>query len=764
MTNGTLRIKVSYQLVIAFLGMLVITSSLSSYAQEINGCVLQEEQWQILILNEDEGSKTLEFIYNPCNLNLLSDVFLRIDVENNSPVELVADISYHSDLSWKDNAGRHIIPAQSTKDLNLILYREAPDASSPWFQEFSEVRALPGGHVIHWKAFNLDEIKKVRLTISWKDLGAQVSMARVKTPVGTGDYTFPDIDFSSLPRPLVDEMGQLKIEDWDDKLESRDALVGLGTSDTTNFLNASVNEKFSKYGGWKGGPQLSATGRFYTIKYMDKWWLVDPDGYLFWSQGVTGVGKGVETPTTGRTSLFPDFADEQSSELWPILEEETLNNNINFYMMNVKRKYGLEWEILHNEVTEGRMKTWGLNTYAAWSDIPDDLKHPYTLIIHPTKEWIGSIDKIVDPFSTIFKSSLKNYLSALSDRAGDPWNIGIFVNNELHWNNENSIPDEVLKISNTVPARAAMEEFLEEKYTTIASLNALWSSNFTSFEDIDGTGSDQFSDYFREDMNDYLNYFADTYYRICKEEVENYLPGTLYLGSRIHGNVFNNHIVLNAASRHCDVFSFNYYQASLKDVNFSLEVDKPMIIGEFHFGTGSHGVWGTGLVPAADLQNQADMYGQYVAEALDHPDIVGAHWFQWSDQMVTGRKDGENFRIGLVDVTDQPYQEMLTTISETSEQLYGVRSNTGIREEGKPVDSKGEVLIYPNPTNGSFIVKLPGNEMLADLSLISLNGSTVYSKIIQTNEELVMPEDIMGLHVLLLNIDGDISSQRLLIQ
>jgi hypothetical protein len=758
------REKVFFRLFNASLGLLLIAISFNSYGQQINGCVLQDDQWQILILNEDEGSKTLEFVYNPCNLNLLTDVFLKIEVENNSPVELVADISLHSSVSWKDNEGRHIIPAQSSKDLKLILYREAPDASSPWFQEFSEVRALPGGHVIHWKAFNLDEIKKVKLTLSWEDLGGQVYMVRVKTPVGDGAYTFPEIDFNALPRPLVDEMGQLKTEEWDDKLESRDALVGLGSSDTSNYLRASVNEKFSKYGGWKEGPQLEAKGRFYTAKHMDKWWLVDPEGYLFWSQGVTGVGKGGATPTTGRASLFPDFADEKSSELWPILEGETLNNKIDFYMMNVKRKYGLEWEALHDGVTMGRMKTWGLNTYAAWSSIPDDLKHPYTLIIHPTTQWIGSIDKIVDPFSATFQNSLKNYLSALSDRAGDPWNIGIFVNNELHWNKENSIPDEVLKLSNTVPARAAMEQFLTDKYTTIASLNALWSSNFISFEDIDGTGSDQFSTKFREDMNDYLDYYADTYYRICEEEVENYLPGTLYLGSRIHGNVFNNKIVLNAASRHCDVFSFNYYQPSLNNVDFSLEVDKPMIIGEFHFGTGSHGVWGTGLVPASDLQNQADLYGQYVAEALDHPNIVGAHWFQWSDQMVTGRKDGENFRIGLVDVTDQPYQEMLTAISKTSKQLYGARSNTGVRGEEQLIDTKGEALVYPNPNTGRFIVRLPDNNIQASLTLISLNGSTVYAANIDSEEELVLPDNILGLHVLLLNIEGEISSRKLMIR
>ena len=110
--------KIFIRQFVASLGLLWITSSFNSYAQTINGCGLQEDSWQIVILNGDEGSKTLIFDYNPCNLDLLNDISLSIDVENTSPIELVADISYHSSVSWKKNEGRHIIPAQSNKDLS----------------------------------------------------------------------------------------------------------------------------------------------------------------------------------------------------------------------------------------------------------------------------------------------------------------------------------------------------------------------------------------------------------------------------------------------------------------------------------------------------------------------------------------------------------------------------------------------------------------------------------------------------------------------
>jgi hypothetical protein len=45
-----------------------------------------------------------------------------------------------------------------------------------------------------------------------------------------------------------------------------------------------------------------------------------------------------------------------------------------------------------------------------------------------------------------------------------------------------------------------------------------------------------------------------------------------------------------------------------------------------------------------------------VAAARADPAIVGAHWFQYADQPVSGRLlDGENSHVGLVGITDIPF-------------------------------------------------------------------------------------------------------------
>ena len=46
-------------------------------------------------------------------------------------------------------------------------------------------------------------------------------------------------------------------------------------------------------------------------------------------------------------------------------------------------------------------------------------------------------------------------------------------------------------------------------------------------------------------------------------------------------------------------------------------------------------------------------YARYLRAVADNPDFVGAHWFQYIDEPLTGRTlDGENAHIGFVTVAD----------------------------------------------------------------------------------------------------------------
>ena len=60
-----------------------------------------------------------------------------------------------------------------------------------------------------------------------------------------------------------------------------------------------------------------------------------------------------------------------------------------------------------------------------------------------------------------------------------------------------------------------------------------------------------------------------------------------------------------------------------------------------------------GLKQTASQEERGVAYRYYVENAAAEPSIVGAHWFEWVDEPSTGRFDGKNYNIGIVDVTDQ---------------------------------------------------------------------------------------------------------------
>ena len=116
--------------------------------------------------------------------------------------------------------------------------------------------------------------------------------------------------------------------------------------------------------------------------------------------------------------------------------------------------------------------------------------------------------------------------------------------------------------------------------------------------------------------------------------------------------------------------SYNLYRRSVADFKYP-GGDKPLIIGEFHFGALDRGMFHTGLVPVENQAARAQAYKDYVLGALRHPQFVGTHWFQWKDEPTTGRVyDEENYQIGFVDVADTPYRETIAASREVGARLY----------------------------------------------------------------------------------------------
>jgi hypothetical protein len=139
------------------------------------------------------------------------------------------------------------------------------------------------------------------------------------------------------------------------------------------------------------------------------------------------------------------------------------------------------------------------------------------------------------------------------------------------------------------------------------------------------------------------------------------------------------------AARAFDVYSVNIYRPQIpvdRVRRISELTGKPVLIGEFHFGTPARGL-AASLVQVRDHKERGVAYRYYVEQAFAMPELIGTHWFQWMDQMSTGRFDGENYNLGLVDVTDRPYPAMVEALKKTHSRLYQVHSG-----ELEPFDRK----------------------------------------------------------------------------
>jgi len=81
-----------------------------------------------------------------------------------------------------------------------------------------------------------------------------------------------------------------------------------------------------------------------------------------------------------------------------------------------------------------------------------------------------------------------------------------------------------------------------------------------------------------------------------------------------------------------------------------------------------------GLKQTASQEDRGVAYRCYVENAMADRNLVGAHWFEWVDEPSTGRFDGENYNIGMLDVTDRPYRELVEAAKETHRRLLDVHA------------------------------------------------------------------------------------------
>jgi hypothetical protein len=488
--------------------------------------------------------------------------------------------------------------------------------------------------------------------------------------------------------PFIDTFGQYKHKDWPGKTDSLEHLSQRRTEEARELAEIRGPADWNQYGGWNAGPHLRATGFFRVEKYEGKWWLIDPEGRLFFSHGIDCVRMHDATPIEERETWFenfpgdlPDFREFIVPSAFA-LKGHYAGRNVkcfSFAGANLKRKYGPEWRQLAGEIAHRRLRSWGMNTVAMWSDESIRLmrKTPYVDAIgtRGAKTIEGSEGywaKFPDVFDPGFTEGLRRGMATKAGKsAGDPWCLGFFADNEMSWGDEVSLAIAALRSPPEQEAKKVFVADLKSKYGEIGKLNQAWGTAHETWEAL--LASREAPDRKRawEDLTWFYTKIAEQYFRTVRDTIKEVAPNQLYLGCRF---AWGNARAAAAAAKYCDVVSYNLYRRSVADFQFNGGADVPLIIGEFHFGALDRGIFHTGLVPVGSQEERAQAYKSYVEGALRHPAFVGTHWFQYQDQPTTGRVlDEENYQIGFIDLVDTPHREMVAVSREIGANLYRIR-------------------------------------------------------------------------------------------
>jgi hypothetical protein len=165
--------------------------------------------------------------------------------------------------------------------------------------------------------------------------------------------------------------------------------------------------------------------------------------------------------------------------------------------------------------------------------------------------------------------------------------------------------------------------------------------------------------------------FAEAYFRTVTEALRRHDPDHLYLGSRF---AWQTPEAVEGCARWCDVVSFNIYRRSIAEnreewARFHA-LGRPALIGEFHYGSADRGLFWEGLVGVQRESERGPGYARYLRSVANNPDFVGAHWFKYIDEPLTGRTlDGENGHIGFITVADLPYKDLVAAARDANEEV-----------------------------------------------------------------------------------------------
>ncbi|MFT3788203.1 MAG: hypothetical protein QM770_18875 [Tepidisphaeraceae bacterium] len=327
--------------------------------------------------------------------------------------------------------------------------------------------------------------------------------------------------------------------------------------------------------------------------------------------------------------------------------------------------------------TLNRVRESGFKGLGAWCHpIFHGYDVPMTQDLNVTAHTIGHATRIYDPaWESVVEEAIRKQVEPLRENKNL---VGYYTDNELDWGDTGAGPGRYFdNLSPGDPSRQKVIDTIRKLWPTIAEFNAAWKQDFTSWQDIDELPRlpHEPPDAYGKLFSAWLEQLASDYFRITTTLVRKYDPNHLVLGVRFRGHAPRE--VVRGSKGWTDAQSLNYYVADARldaqmfPMMFAESGNQPIILTEYSFHSldgrsGNRNTFGF-AAQVIDQQARADGYRLFTKRLARTPYVIGADWFQWSDEPPSGRTvDGEDVNFGMVDVDDRPYEELADAVRETT--------------------------------------------------------------------------------------------------
>ncbi len=607
------------------------------------------------------------------------DNYIIVDFMGEADAKIYMDITFCYGEDEKLTADRFFIPNRRVK----MPVKLDELKSARWF-----LPPVPGslkGHLVGLPC-HISQIEKVQFTFYSGRDDKSVTIYDISI-----SDKLPDMKVSG--EPMVDKFGQRTDAEWNGKVHSEEELVKLLKKEYewAKNNNRYLRDDLSKYGGWTK-KKFEATGFFHKKHDEKRWWLVDPDGYAFFSNGICyGCRMGTFALVHRIENLFewlPDKSDETFKPAWTTASEipEFAKRNgkdagkdwdmFNFARANMIRAFGENWWDAFLTINGARLKQWGFNTVGVnvnnyqdenvWEFV-EKLKMPFTfaLLNFPkTKKMV--FRDFPDVCSPEYEENSKKFAEQLRPFKDNPYMIGYFMTNEPEWSvvKNVNIARILLDCDNSLYSKQELIEFLKNKYKNIENLNSSWNTAFTSFETLGSAGVKD-----NDDLNEFNVAIIKKYIQTPVDALRAVDKNHLNLGNRYAGTPGYGYC---DADNIYDIFSANGYRREPDEFCDTLAktFENPLFIGEWMFGGSDRSHISNALINASNQYERGKACANYMQHTMAHKHCVGIHYFELNDEPVLGTYDGQNMPHGFVNVCNMPYTVCVNEFVKISKNMY----------------------------------------------------------------------------------------------